>query len=286
MDQGELALGDRDFARIRERVQREAGLFLSDAKRLLVVSRLSNLVRGLGMNSFSAYLDHLDTAAAPADRQDFVNALTTNLTRFFREDHHFEHLVRHVEDLMVRRPRLGADGRPRLRLWSAGCSSGQEPYTMALALLQALPDLRRWDFRILATDIDTDVLAQARTGLYQPADLDGLAAERRRLFENTPDGLARIPAAARAVVAFKPLNLMSRWPMKGPFDAIFCRNVVIYFDKPTQTALFDRMVTLLAPEGCLYIGHSETLQAHLLGLVPVGRTIFRNESTGRRRDAA
>jgi chemotaxis protein methyltransferase CheR len=278
MEQAELALGDADFARVKARASRAAGLSLSEAKRMLVVSRLSKIVRGAGFSSFTAYLDHLDSGAGAAEQQGFVNALTTNLTRFFREDHHFEHLVRHVQRLLAAPPRLSADGRPRLRLWSAGCSTGQEAYTMALLLLDALPGLKRCDLRILATDIDTEVLAHARAGLYAASELNGLSAERRRLFETTPEGRVRIPAGARGVVAFKALNLMDSWPLKGPFDAIFCRNVVIYFDRPTQTALFGRMAALLAPGASFYIGHSETLMPHPLGLVPAGRTIYRNEA--------
>jgi chemotaxis protein methyltransferase CheR len=274
MDQIEVPLSDGEFIRIRDRVRQQAGIAISEAKRQLVVSRLSRLVRGLGLSSFSAYLDHLERAGSEADRQGFLNALTTNLTRFYREEHHFEHLCGHVEQLMLSPRRRSADGRPRLRLWSAGCSTGQEPYTMALSLLSAFAELRRWDFRILATDIDTEVLARAGTGRYLASDLQGLSEARQRQFEPDGPGHVRIPAAARAVVAFKPLNLMGAWPMRGPFDAIFCRNVVIYFDKPTQIALFRRMVPMLAPEACLYIGHSESLQAGELGLAPVGRTIF------------
>ena len=274
MDQIEIPLGDAEFARIRARVQREAGIALSEAKRQLVVSRLSRLVRGLGLPHFAAYLDHLDLGAGPQDRQAFINALTTNLTRFFREEHHFDHLVAHVGALMSHAPRRSPDGRPRLRLWSAGCSTGQEPYTMAMALLAAHPGLRNWDFRILATDVDTDVLARAASGRYAGSEIDGLSPQRKAMFLEDGDGQVRVPPAAQGLVTFKPLNLMDAWPMRGPFDAIFCRNVVIYFDKPTQMALFSRMVPMLVPGGCLYIGHSETLPAGELGLTSVGRTIF------------
>ncbi|SFZ85613.1 MCP methyltransferase, CheR-type [Devosia enhydra] len=274
MEQIEIPLSDAEFTRIRARVQREAGISLSEAKRQLVVSRLSRLVRSLGLSGFTAYLDHLDHGAVAEDRQAFINALTTNLTRFFREEHHFDHLVAHVGKLMAHPPRRSADGRPRLRLWSAGCSTGQEPYTMAMALLASHPGLKSWDFRILATDVDTDVLARAASGRYAASEADGLTPARRAMFLADGDGHVRIPQAAHGVVTFKPLNLMDPWPMRGPFDAIFCRNVVIYFDKPTQMALFRRMVPMLVPEGCLYIGHSETLPAGELGLASVGRTIF------------
>lgn len=285
MDQAEIPLSDAEFVRIRNRVRQEAGIAISEAKRQLVVSRLSRLVRGMGLDSFSDYLDRLDRPGGNEARQDFLNALTTNLTRFYREEHHFEHLRGLVETLVARPPRRSPDGRPRLRLWSAGCSTGQEPYTMALDLLAALPELRRWDFRILATDLDTEVIARAGSGRYPVSEVQGLSPARRALFQPDGEGHVRIPDAARAVVAFKVLNLMDPWPMRGPFDAIFCRNVVIYFDKPTQVALFSRMVPMLAPGGCLYIGHSESLQAGELGLSPVGRTIFSPQSGPGRRAA-
>jgi chemotaxis protein methyltransferase CheR len=285
--EGEIPLSDREFARVKARVYAEAGISLSDAKRTLVVSRLSKILRSLRLDSFEAYLDHLEQSGSDKDAQDFVNALTTNLTRFFREDHHFAHLVTHVGEIIARRPRPGPDGRPRLRLWSAGCSTGQEPYTMALCLLAAYPELRRWDFRILATDIDTNVIAKAALGAYPEAELNGLSAERAALFERPGNGTIRVPAAARETVTFKVLNLMvPSWPMKGPFDAVFCRNVAIYFDKPTQATLFSRLGRVLAPGGYLYIGHSENLGAGGEGFRLVGKTIYQSRAVQNARDAA
>lgn len=288
MIEGEIPLSDRDFARVKARAHAEAGISFSDAKRTLVVSRLSRVIRRLGLPSFEAYLDYLDRAGTETDAQDFVNALTTNLTRFFREDHHFEHLVRYVGDLLARRPRFGPDGRPRLRIWSAGCSTGQEPYTIALALLSAHPELKRWDFRILATDIDTIVLGKAALGIYPEAELGGLSRERAQLFEPGETGMIRVPAAARALISFKTLNLMvPTWPMKGPFDAVFCRNVAIYFDKQTQGALFTRLGRMLAPGGHLYIGHSENLGAGGEGFRVAGKTIYQWRAAAHKaRDAA
>ena len=286
MDQDGIPLTDREFERVKQRVYRVAGISLSEAKRTLVISRLHKLVKTLGLTSFDAYLDHLERPGADKDAQDFVNALTTNLTRFFREDHHFEHLCRHVGSLMTRRPRLNADGRPRLRIWSAGCSTGQEPYTIAVALLDALPELRRWDFRILATDIDTSVITRAAQGIYPAAELAELSPERQALFERGADGNVRIPAAARAVVAFKPLNLMEDWPMSGPFDAIFCRNVAIYFDKATQRELFGRFHAMLAADGFLYIGHAETLGGSAIDFRLAGKTIYQPRAAQGTRSAA
>ena len=286
MEQYELTLSDREFERIKTRIYRAAGISLSDAKRTLVMSRLYKLVRRLGLPSFDAYVDHLEQGNSAGDAQDFVNALTTNLTRFYREEHHFEHLRQHVGALLESRPRRGTAGRGRLRIWSAGCSTGQEPYTIAMSLLAAFPDLKRWDFRILATDIDTNVIARAALGVYPEAEVAGLSAERAGPFERLGNATVRVPLAARERVAFLPLNLLDAWPMKGPFDAIFCRNVTIYFDKPTQAALFDRFATLLAPGGFLYIGHSENMAAGASGYRLVGKTIYQPAPPQRTRHAA
>ncbi len=286
MEQLEFALSDKEFARVKARVYAEAGISLSDAKRTLVISRLGKHVRAFGLTSFDDYLDRLERSGTAEDRQDFINALTTNLTRFWREDHHFEHLVGYVGQLMQSRPRQSG-GKPRLRIWSAGCSTGQEPYTIALNLLDSYPELKRWDFRILATDIDTNVVAKAAAGIYPEGDLSGLSPERMRLFEKIGGGNVRIPAAARDLVTFRPLNLMvNPWPMKGPFDAIFCRNVAIYFDKKTQGELFARLGAMLVPEGYLYIGHSENLGSGSEAFRLVGKTIYQAKNRTKTRDAA
>ena len=279
MEQGEFALSEREFARIKARVYAVAGISLSEAKRTLVVSRLSKIVRALQLPSFDAYIDYLERGGSAKDGQDFVNALTTNLTRFYREDHHFDHLRDYVATLMAERPR-----GTRLRIWSAGCSTGQEPYTISMDLISAFPELKRWDFKILATDIDTAVLAKAAGGVYPESELNGLSKERARPFERET-GSIRIPAAMREPISFKPLNLIGPWPMKGPFDAIFCRNVAIYFDKPTQGEMFGRFANMLAPEGFLYIGHSENLGAGGEGFRLVGKTIYQSREKRNKRAA-
>lgn len=282
----EIQLSEAEFKRIKSRVYEVAGISLSEAKRTMVTSRLSKLVKARGLASFDAYVNFLEQSRDPAHDQDFVNALTTNLTRFFREDHHFAHLGDHVGNLIATRPRMGAGGRPRLRIWSAGCSTGQEPYTIAVSLLDRFPELKRWDFRILATDIDTNVLRKAAEGVYAEADLAGLSKDRIGLFERPGDGTVRIPAAARSLISFKPLNLMESWPFKGPFDIIFCRNVVIYFDKPTQAKMFDRLGRILAPDGFMYIGHSENLGNGSTQFKLVGKTIYQSKNAPGARDAA
>lgn len=282
MEQGEISLSDREFSRIKNRVYQVAGISLSDAKRTLVISRLSKIVRALGLPGFDAYVDYLERGGSAQDGQDFVNALTTNLTRFYREDHHFDHLRNYIGGLIADRPR-----GTKLRIWSAGCSTGQEPYTVGMDLLSAFPELKRWDFKILATDIDTAVIAKAARGIYPENELNGLSTERMRHFEKIGDGNVRIPAAARDLVSFKPLNLIGpNWPMKGPFDAIFCRNVAIYFDKPTQGEVFGRLGKLLAPEAFLYIGHSENLGSGGEGFRLVGKTIYQSKLKLSKREAA
>lgn len=277
MEQGEISLSEREFSRIKSRVYAVAGISLSQAKRTLVVSRLSKIVRALGLKTFESYVDYLERGGSAEDAQNFVNALTTNLTRFYREDHHFAHLRNHVGRLVAERPR-----GTRLRIWSAGCSTGQEPYTIGLDLLDAWPELKRWDFKILATDIDTTVIAKAARGVYPEGEAAGLSPERAALLEKPGDGTVRVPAAVRDLVSFKPLNLMGAWPMKGPFDAVFCRNVAIYFDKPTQGELFGRLSSILAPEAFLYIGHSENLGSGGDGFRLVGKTVYQLKAIQKR----
>ena len=281
MEQAEISLSEREFTRIKTRVYEVAGISLSDAKRTLVISRLSKIVRALGLPSFDAYVDYLERGGSAQDSQEFVNALTTNLTRFYREDHHFAHLRTHVASLLSEKPR-----GTRLRIWSAGCSTGQEPYTIGMDLLTAFPELKRWDFKILATDIDTAVLAKAARGVYPQTELAGLSAERMRPFVKGDEGMVQVPESVRELIAFKPLNLIGPWPMKGPFDAVFCRNVAIYFDKPTQGKLFGRLGKMLAPGGFLYIGHSENLGSAGEGFRLVGKTVYQSKAIASKREAA
>ena len=283
IDRAELALTDREFARIKDRVYRIAGISLSDTKRTLVVSRLGKIVRGLELGSFDAYVDWLESTADAGEQQEFVNALTTNLTRFWREEHHFSHLVEHIRAQMRHPARHSPDGRPRIRIWSAGCSTGQEPYTIALDLRASVPEIRNADFRVLATDIDTAVLSKAAVGIYPRSDLHDLSRARASMFETLRDGRIRIPDSVRAIVTFKVLNLMDPWPMRGPFDAIFCRNVAIYFDRPTQLQLFERLGTMLAPDAPLYLGHSENISSEQFKVA--GTTTYQLRPV-RKRDAA
>lgn len=276
MSDVEIKLSNSEFDKIRDRIYRIAGISLGEAKRVLVVSRLSKILRALNIPSFDSYVDFLDKIASQDEKQVFVNALTTNLTRFYREDHHFDHLVDYVGKIIASpTPVKSKTGKSRLRIWSAGCSTGQEPYTIAMALMGKYPQLKSWDFKILATDVDTNVIAKAAMGTYSAGDLDGLSLTQASVFEKPTSETIRVPANLRNLMTFKPLNLMGKWPLKGPFDAIFCRNVTIYFDKPTQTRVFERFGQLLREDAYLYIGHSENMKAESLGYVLEGKTVYR-----------
>src|SRR5262245_48843875 len=268
-------IGDEEFNLIRRLAMEHAGIALADYKRNMVYRRVSKRLRVLGLQDVSEYCALLSDPASTGEIQGLINALTTNKTEFFRESHHFEHLATTALPRILRS--LNQSRRRRLRLWSAGCSSGQEPYSMAMTLCDSVPDLAQWDARILATDIDTEIISKARPGIYGSEDLSSIPPPYRRKFVEPvagEDGKFRICESVRSRVAFMPLNLHEHWPMHGPFDAIFCRNVVIYFDKPTQCRLFDRFAGILQAGGYLYVGHSESLYKVSERFCPVGQSIY------------
>ena len=267
-----FALTERDFRAIAARVHKATGIVLGDAKRDLVYGRLSRRLRSLGCINFADYLDVLDGPDGEAEQAALVNAITTNLTGFFREPHHFEALQTDFLSGLINAP----SQRRRLRIWSAGCSSGEEPYSIAMTVHQALGDVERWDARILATDIDTNMIATGSAGLYAADKANAIPATLRHRYAR-PAGADEVEMAAslKALIWFKPLNLLGAWPMRGPFDAIFCRNVVIYFDRDTQRTLFDRLADLLRPDGWLLIGHSESFFGISNRFQHLGRTIYR-----------
>jgi chemotaxis protein methyltransferase CheR len=270
----EFTFTDRDFARLRTLVNQHTGIVLSAAKHELVYSRLARRLRPLGLESFAAYCDLLE-AGHSTELGQFVNAITTNLTAFFREDHHFEYLATTLLPTLLREK---AHCR-RLRLWSAGCSTGEEPYSLAMVLRETLPATAAWDVKILATDIDSNVLATAGLGVYSAERVSGLSTQRlHRWFKKGQGGQAgavRVVPALREMIVFRQLNLMHTWPMQGPFDAIFCRNVMIYFDKATQRQLCERFADLLDQRGHLFVGHSESLFKLTERFEPLGNTIYR-----------
>lgn len=267
--QQEFALHDRDFRKIVEIVTTKTGIVINDKKRAFVHGRLGRRLRVLGLSDFSQYCRVLEGPDGDAEQSMLVNAITTNHTSFFREPHHFDYLVKTILPSVVQ----GATKR-RLRIWSAGCSTGEEPYTLAMVLSGHVPTAA-WDRKILATDLDTNVVAHARAGLYDAERLKSIPdVFLKRHVSQLPDGRGEMGAELKSLISFAPLNLLESWPMRGPFDIIFCRNVVIYFDKPTQSRLFDRYADLLAKDGWLVVGHSESLLNITDRFKLVGRTIY------------
>lgn len=269
----EFAFSSSDYDYLRAMLKEKTGIELGPTKHNMVYARLAKRLRKLGMNGFRQYIEFIGSPAGVDELGTTLNALTTNLTKFFRENHHFEHLA--TTALQEIRARAVSQGR-RLRIWSAGCSSGEEPYSTAITLLRSMPDIKQWDAKILATDIDTEMVRRGTEGVYPAASLEGMPADiSKKFFEQHGEDKVRVVAEARSLISFKHLNLVAHWPMKGPFDVIFCRNVVIYFDKDTQRVLFDRYANLLAPGGFLYIGHSENLFGITERFKLLGRNIHR-----------
>jgi chemotaxis protein methyltransferase CheR len=266
-------MSDADFASISALIHRQTGIVIGPAKRSLLISRLSRRLRLRALGSFADYRVLLDGPDGEEERRALVSAITTNVTRFFREPAHFDAM----SDLMpplVARARSGG----RIRIWSAGCSTGQEPYTISITLLDRWPELSGLDVRILATDIDPEVVATARAGVYAQTlvEDDAPPALRRFLEPGPAAGTVRITAPPRRLLRFEELNLLQDWPFRGSFDLIFCRNVVIYFDAETRRALWRRFAERLPPGGWLYVGHSERLDAALDPyLEPAGITRYR-----------
>lgn len=259
------ALGEREFRWIRQLVRTRTGIELPDSKRTLCQTRLIRRLRALRLSSFAEYVKLLENDAA-AEHGELINAITTNVTAFFREPHHFE-LVRDI---------LRKHAGKRIRLWSAGCSSGEEAWSLAITAREALGDGA--DIKILATDIDTEVLARAEAGVYEDANVEPISrALLQRHFARgtgTNAGRWRVRDELRPMVAFKQLNLFGAWPMRGPFDLIACRNVIIYFDTENKAKLLRRYHELIAPGGHLLLGHSESITAGVSGFTLAGRTAY------------
>ncbi len=273
----EFEFTDGDFSFLRNLVSEHTGIALGDHKRQLVYGRLTRRLRQLHIANFSEYCRYVEKNAGD-EIGEIVNAITTNLTSFFRENHHFEHLAgTALPDCMAQNKTSR-----RLRIWSAGCSTGEEPYSIAMTLMESVPELTSWDARILATDIDSNVLARGASGVYPDERVREMDEKRaRRWFRKGSGanaGKVRVNERLQTLINFRQLNLMETWPMRGPFDVIFCRNVVIYFDKPTQKELFNRYADLLAPNAYLYVGHSETLHKICDRFKLIGRTIYQKVS--------
>jgi len=264
----EFDYSDADFEKVRKIIYRKAGINLSDTKKQLVYSRLARRLRSLNFPDFPAYLDYL--AESQDEQQEFVNALTTNLTAFFREPHHFVILKEFVEQHKHK--------KRNLRVWCAASSTGEEPYSIAITLAEAYG---RYDppVEIIASDIDSNVLSEASFGVYPLNRIESLSIEQKRQFfhrgKGANSGKARVVDELRKLIDFKKINLLdANWPISAPVDVVFCRNVMIYFDKPTQLKLLERMTRLLSNDGIYIAGHSEsfTQASHLVKLV--GKTTY------------
>lgn len=271
----EYAFTDADFRKVRELVRELIGISLSESKRELVYGRLVRRVRQLGLSSFREYLGGLERGGG-GELEQLCNAITTNLTAFFRERHHFEELARTLLPSIMRR---NAATR-RVRIWSAGCSTGEEPYSIAMTVRQTLGELAGWDLRILATDVDSSVLAHAAAGFYEPGRLERVEPLcRERWFVRDPAGRYEARAELKQLISFRRLNLMEAWPMRGPFDIIFCRNVIIYFEKDLQRDIIGRMALLQKGGDHLILGHSESLLGVSDQYALSGRTLHRRVGT-------
>jgi len=261
-----------DFEILRKISNQHSGILVPDDKFDMFYSRLAKRLRLLGLASFKEYCQYLTDH--PADEfTEFINAVTTNLTSFFRENHHFDYLSKTlVPELLKKKAAVR-----QVKIWSAGCSTGEEPYSLAMALKESLP--AGWELKILATDLDTNVLATAAEGIYSADRAAGIGEQRlKRWFQRGSGRQAnkiRVKPELRAAITFRQLNLMREWPMRGRFDAIFCRNVLIYFDRETKTMLADRYANLLETGGYLFIGHSESLHQLDTAFQLIGNTIYR-----------
>jgi chemotaxis protein methyltransferase CheR len=267
----EYDLTDAHFTRIVALVSRHTGIVIKAHKRQMIYARLSRRLRALSLPDFDGYLDMLEGDSKSGEVTHFINAVTTNLTSFFREDHHFEDLLSNVSTALLRPNARG-------RIWSAGCSLGDEPYTIAMSLHAAANGRVPQDLRILATDIDTNVLSRAARGLVPKDRIGRVPARYTSYFRKVDDDTVEIDPKLKPMIRFLPLNLLHPWPMKGRFDVIFCRNVLIYFDEKTKAGLVDRFVEALHPGGTLYLGHSESLLTPHPHLQSLGRTIYRKHA--------
>ncbi|MCC5451831.1 chemotaxis protein CheR [Rheinheimera sp. UJ51] len=262
----EFSFDAADFEAIRRTLYQLAGIKLSDSKQPMVYSRLSRRLRALKMASFRSYLRYL--AEHKAETENFINALTTNLTAFFREPHHFDML----EQYLRRHPEVK-------NIWCAASSTGEEPYSIAMTVAKVKQRFNT-GISIIASDIDSKVLAQAKTAIYTEDKVERVPLEYKKQFfqrgSGSNAGLVRVVPELAKTVLFRQINLLDKqWPVRGPLDIIFCRNVMIYFDKPTQEQLLARMISLLSPTGLYFAGHSENF-SHLKDLVhPVGKTTYR-----------
>jgi len=281
------ALKDGEFGLLRKLIEQEAGIHLSSAKKTLMAARLGRRLRALGMRSYRQYYELVSAPGGSEERVHMLDAISTNETSFFRERKHFDFLEREV--LPIWRSEAAEGKRPRcVRVWSAGCSTGEEPYTLAMVLLAGLPPSSGWQIDILATDLSTRVLATARTGTWPVNKADGIPGEYRRAFMlrgvRAQEGTMKVGPELRAAVRFAQLNLHAEsYPVPHNCDLIFCRNVLIYFDQAMRAKVTSRLIAHLQPGGYLFLGHAETLRASAtINLVTAMPTVYqrRDETAG------
>lgn len=269
----QFLLTDEEFRYFKELAKKVSGISLADNKKELVYGRVSRRLRTLSLNSFKEYIQILEKRD-PAELEQFSNMITTNLTSFFRESHHFDFLKSNVMPALMK----ARSSTKRISIWSAGCSTGEEPYSIAMALLDGIPNIKSWNIKIYATDIDSKVVQHARNGVYELDKVSGLpGAYMERFFMKgvgQNKGFARVKKEVSDLIEFSQLNLMNTWPFDSQLDIIFCRNVVIYFDQETQTRLFSRFSDALADDGRFFAGHSEALYKVTDKFDLLGKTVY------------
>ena len=272
-EQREFEYSDADFARVQKIVYDFAGIDLNESKRNLVYNRLAKRIRFLQHASFKQYLDYVEAQGRSGEFVHLINAITTNMTFFFRENHHFEYLTNTVIPGLLE----SNQASKKIRIWSAGCSTGEEPYSIAIILKEAVP--AGWDAKVIATDLDTNVVNTGIKGVYKDDRLKGVTEERKKRWflkgTGSNSGFIRVKPELQEIIKFGQINLMNDWPLEDPIDVIFCRNVVIYFDKQTQAKLFNRYADLLPDNGHLFIGHSESLYKVCDRFELLGQTIYK-----------
>lgn len=260
---------DRDFVRIQEIAYRHTGILLTEEKKSLVYGRLVRRVRQLNLAGFAEYCD-LIARESKVEKVEFINAITTNLTSFFRESYHFSHLKQEIVPALID----AKNQSKKMRIWSAGCSTGEEPYSIAM-VLKTFRVLYDWDVKVFATDLDWKVVNEAQTGIYSIDKARSIPSGYHHLLNfDKQQSTLKIRDEVRDLVSFRQLNLLDAWALVGPIDLIFCRNVIIYFDKETQQKLFDRFANILGTQGHLYLGHSESMLGVTDRFKPLGRTIY------------
>jgi len=270
----EFAFTRKDFTHLCALVDRHTGIQLAEGKEDMLYGRLSRRIRKVGLSSFNDYIKLIEQDEHGEEFGEFINAVTTNLTSFFRESHHFDYLKQTLLPRLLQSNRISR----RIRIWSAGSSTGEEPYSIAMSVAETMPP--GWDVKILATDLDTDVLAHGEHGVYDDSRVEGLdRAVVKRWFvkSRSQPGKVRVKPELQELIYFRQLNLLQSWPMKGPVDIIFCRNVIIYFDMPTKQKLMNRYADMLPDGGHLFLGHSEAMNNMSSRFSLCGKSVYQKK---------